>query len=456
MSLSGSTTSDQRVSARWPCLVQDSADVIIAAEEDDQHEMATKEDFHKLARTIVKLRDERILELEAQVTRLADDARKLRTELWPLFKMVKEKEPLPYRPHDMSGLPVDYTDSAAFSSATTAEAKEPKTSLTRTFSKKLGLSSGNNKNHSPTHLPNSIPENRAAYEPLGLQPSAAANAASSSLTASMTGGNGPILPTSNAPSLPSPTSPVPYHQHLPPRSFTYSNATFDSERDTFRTGSVPPQMMSSSLHSISTNANNLPDPPKSGSTKTTFSNASTLIPPREMSASVPPQLNPSTNSRATPSSNTNAAVNSTTADTSRGEKDPTVEIFKSFRVALDDPCHKVLPAALRKYNINADWRQYALYIVYGDQERCVGLEEKPLALFKDLDREGKKPMFMLRKWAGGPPTGGSQTNPAFAGFEPSSGGGIKTAGLTNPMSSGLAEARNPRPPAGGVIPGGLL
>ena len=64
---------------------------------------------------------------------------------------------------------------------------------------------------------------------------------------------------------------------------------------------------------------------------------------------------------------------------------------------MDDPCHKVLPAALKKYQINAPPEQYALYIVYGDQERCLGLDEKPLILFKQLDKEGKKPMFMLRK-----------------------------------------------------------
>lgn len=76
-----------------------------------------------------------------------------------------------------------------------------------------------------------------------------------------------------------------------------------------------------------------------------------------------------------------------------------VEIFKSFRVSLDDPCYKVLPAALRRYQINAPPDQYALYIVYGDQERCLALNEKPLILFKQLDKEGKKPMFMLRKTA---------------------------------------------------------
>lgn len=78
---------------------------------------------------------------------------------------------------------------------------------------------------------------------------------------------------------------------------------------------------------------------------------------------------------------------------------PQVEIFKSFRVSIEDPCRVVLPVALKRYNIQDDWRQYALYIVHGDQERCLGLEEKPLLLFKQLDKEGRKPMFMLRRHA---------------------------------------------------------
>ena len=65
----------------------------------------------------------------------------------------------------------------------------------------------------------------------------------------------------------------------------------------------------------------------------------------------------------------------------------------------DNTCEKILAAALEKYNVNADWKDYALYIVYGDQEPCVGLKEKPLVLFKQLDQEGRKPMFMLRRHA---------------------------------------------------------
>lgn len=108
-----------------------------------------------------------------------------------------------------------------------------------------------------------------------------------------------------------------------------------------------------------------------------------------------------------------------------------VEIFKSFRVSLEDPCYKVLPAALKKYNINAPWDQYALYIVYGDQERCLGMEEKPLILFKQLDKEGKKPMFMLRK-----------TNSAQVDGEPGS------AGIAGSTRGGSTQYNDP---PGGII-----
>lgn len=80
-----------------------------------------------------------------------------------------------------------------------------------------------------------------------------------------------------------------------------------------------------------------------------------------------------------------------------------VEVFESFPFSMEDTTHRVLQTALKKYRINADWRQYALYILYRDQEReqerYLGPDEKPLVLFKQLDREGRKPMFMLRRHA---------------------------------------------------------
>lgn len=82
---------------------------------------------------------------------------------------------------------------------------------------------------------------------------------------------------------------------------------------------------------------------------------------------------------------------------SSSNMEASVTILKGFRVAMDAPCRTVLPAALRKYEIDAPWQDYHLYIVYDDIERFIGLDEKPLILFKQLDKEGKKPMFMLRK-----------------------------------------------------------
>lgn len=91
--------------------------------------------------------------------------------------------------------------------------------------------------------------------------------------------------------------------------------------------------------------------------------------------------------------------------------------MKSFRVGMEEPCFKVLPQALKKYNIADDWRQYSLYIVHGDQERCLGLEERPLILFKQLANEGKKPMFMLRKHAA--PLHGHEQQATRASYTPS-------------------------------------
>ena len=81
----------------------------------------------------------------------------------------------------------------------------------------------------------------------------------------------------------------------------------------------------------------------------------------------------------------------------RERHDPTLKIFRSFQVHMEDSTESVLPIALTKYNINADWKDYSLNIVCDDQERSLGLREKPLILFRLLDRQGKKPTFMLRK-----------------------------------------------------------
>jgi hypothetical protein len=88
------------------------------------------------------------------------------------------------------------------------------------------------------------------------------------------------------------------------------------------------------------------------------------------------------------------------------------EIFKGLGCSMEDPTSKVLPAALKKYNTNFAVNTYALYIFYDDVERCLKDDEKPLIIFKTLLRQGKKPMFILRKITTVP--GPAQTSPSSA------------------------------------------
>lgn len=269
--------------------------------------------------------------VEADLRRMADDYRRLREDLLPVFKMAKDRsQPLP-PPSSSSN--ADH-DSQPLASPSGFMLDRPGTGLSRNFSRRAYTGGSTPKNNSPTHIPPSILEGRA-YDN-GLDPS---SAAASHLSAM----NGQL-----SPGIPSPTSPGAHYTQQTLASRAYSQ-------------------------------------PGSNSRNTHDHSEDTLMPPPSRSDRLNPTPVPS--SRDTPSRTESRA----------GQEPPSVEIFKSFRVSMEDPCHKVLPAALKKYNIHADWRQYALYIVYGDQERCLALHERPLILFKQLEKEGKKPMFMLRK-----------------------------------------------------------
>jgi hypothetical protein len=52
---------------------------------------------------------------------------------------------------------------------------------------------------------------------------------------------------------------------------------------------------------------------------------------------------------------------------------------------------------LKRYNIDSAPENYALFIIHGEHELRCKSEDLPLMIFKELDRKGLKPMFMLRK-----------------------------------------------------------
>lgn len=360
------------------------------------------------------MRDDRILQAEAELRRVTDDYRRLREELLPIFRMAKERsQPLPMGPSAASPEFHSHDGMASPVSAHPPPEKQQST-LARKFSKKgLWLNSTPKTSNSPTHMSHSIPEGKSVADSSNLDPSAAAVAASSHLTASMSGGSQP----SNSPSqanMPSPTSPNTYHNQPTIASRGYT-------RDGGRDGGAP--STGRTQHSYGEELPHM-----------SYSSSTTTI----------------TGDRGYDRNNPTPGPGRTRGNTrdqddspsSGGREAPSVEIFKSFRVSLDDPCYKVLPGALKKYNINADWRQYALYIVFGDQERCLGLEEKPLILFKQLDREGRKPMFMLRRHAA----------PMEGHSGPSGVGAMPGMGLDNAGSLGGGRGHQ----SSIQLPGGVL
>ncbi|KAF9563946.1 hypothetical protein CPC08DRAFT_685900 [Agrocybe pediades] len=112
----------------------------------------------------------------------------------------------------------------------------------------------------------------------------------------------------------------------------------------------------------------------------------------------------STSTTNTPSEKTRTpplSETSTVTGSSKPGRQESSDNLKSFKVSLEDPTWKVLPAALKKYRINNDnWQSYAMFICYGPSgnriERCLSYDEKPLLLFQRLKDAKKNPVFMLK------------------------------------------------------------
>ncbi|KAK3708336.1 hypothetical protein LTR37_011601 [Vermiconidia calcicola] len=400
--------------------IEDDDYVPLSAEGDKGDVNATQDDIARVIESI-RLRDQRILAAEAELRqlkqdldRISDENKKLREETLPIMRLMKDQRtPLP---DPAGGTIPSPRDAEAFKQTENQPPASKGSSLSRKFSTKKLFLGGVTKQNSPTHAltpqPREVRDDRGDH----LEASAAAVAASSHLTASMT----------------SQTSPSSVHgQQLSPTSPAYSNQAPSSGGSYHHPGSAaqrsfPRDGTSSNRYDQRSHVHSHAEDTGTGySTNSQWSQASTVVAdPAGANARAQDRRR---GNQPTPSpreaddgSSTRERDRDRDRDRDRcvyismakavfdrlgliacsGDRDnPQVEIFKSFRVSIEDPCRVVLPVALKRYNITDDWRQYALYIVHGDQERCLGLEEKPLLLFKQLDKEGRKPMFMLRRHA---------------------------------------------------------
>ncbi|KAJ6786455.1 hypothetical protein PWT90_07191 [Aphanocladium album] len=311
----------------------------MSADAEAQYATATLKDIKHLVEQL-RLRDERMNLLEADLRRITNDYQRLREDVLPALRIAKDaQQPLPNLGSSSQGY--TYEAGTISSPGPTPPGGTGAGGVKRQYSQRKILIGATPKSSSPTQAGH---ERTIAEQT--LDPASAAERAvmSSSHLAAMNGSGHSSSP-GYSPNIPSPTSP---QNHM--SGTTLASRSYRSETST-------PSIR---------NYNEVTD----------RSNAANA--PRRRETPVPDTPNHPPGS---------------------------VEIFKSFRVSMEDPCYKVLPAALRKYQINAPWDQYALYIVYGDQERCLAMDEKPLILFKQLDKEGKKPMFMLRKTSSAPADG---------------------------------------------------
>lgn len=378
--------------------------VVAAADANAPDAHATQHDVARIIEQIT-LRDGRIRDLEMdlksmkdELNRIQDEQRRLREDTLPVIRMAKDKShPLPTP---------DGTDPPAISpSATHAQdGKFPQNREAAGRRSKMPWygNTGSKQTLSPT-----------IHDGPNLEASAAASAAASHLTSSFNS-NSDNRSSPHLSSQPSPTSP----QYL-----TSNRANQYSRND-----------------SIATTGPNQPwvdaaNPPPGGGSG------------REAPRSQPPASRRE-DSRPSPSVSGPSGKDANNSNQSPEANDPT-GFMKSFRVSMEEPCYKVLPVALQKYNIHDDPSQYSLYIVHGDQERCLGLEERPLILFKQLATEGKKPMFMLRKHA--TPVEG------FNYTRPETGTGTVRGGLgAPPGSAGTSRTSYASSYNTTQLPGGVL
>lgn len=100
-------------------------------------------------------------------------------------------------------------------------------------------------------------------------------------------------------------------------------------------------------------------------------------------------------------SNPNRSTSSHLANesfTSQTTQPVSTEPLKQLRASKEDSCERILKNAMKRHNLSdQDWRQYVLVICYGDQERILDLEEKPVVIFKNLKQQGLHPAIMLRR-----------------------------------------------------------
>lgn len=69
---------------------------------------------------------------------------------------------------------------------------------------------------------------------------------------------------------------------------------------------------------------------------------------------------------------------------------------ENIHTSIDEPCASLLALSLRRHGIIDDYTVYVLFVVFGETERSISYDERPLLLYRRLRESGQIPHFMLR------------------------------------------------------------
>ncbi|KAK9383743.1 uncharacterized protein V2V93DRAFT_362625 [Kockiozyma suomiensis] len=305
-------------------------------------------DFVEIDRLVrsLELRDRRIQAAEYEIRRLAESYARLREDMLPLFKLVKESKPLPTPEFPQHQPSLRHSMFIPSSQPSFSNPHGFPSSAGSTLSRKLSTKKSDNE--SSSHVPDWL--DQSFIPPPSSSPSARQS----------------FINTTQ--SLASFSTSTPHSQQQQQQQTDNTHSMYVSST------SVPARFQ-------------LQNPPSSN------------LSYRRVNSPPPPLVSPTQQqqlqSQASQSMGTLPISNSSSSSLTLSEA------FKRFKFKQDDPCYKVLPTVLKGHRINDDWRQYALLVCFGDQERLLGLDEKPLGVLKELQDQGKQPVFMLRPIQGG-------------------------------------------------------
>lgn len=293
-----------------------------------------------------------------EIKRLSDNFMKLKTDLIPVLRLLKDSKPLPTPTLDPGPTTVDSPTFSVHSSLSDTsnwnEQFQDSASPSTTFSRQ---------NVSRTNSTMSTPGSNRNSSSLP-SPTFSKRFSSGSL---LSMGTGKII-----------------QQSVPKTDRTHGDFTLQKitpgKNDSPNKPRLVESKLSSSMYAPQNGAATTP-------TNTTFNSRPTL------------NLYGSQNSMHT-TSTSSTYQQPTPAPVTAPAPPPSNEPLKQLRASTEDSCLKILQQAMKRHHIpRDDWSKYVLVICYGDKERILKLAEKPVVIFKELQELGKHPAIMLRQLA---------------------------------------------------------